>query len=220
MRYLSLLRYSPKVAGDLGDQCRGLVNAIKNDQSLANGTLASEAVADVLVEASKTHTGLREVFNGAASLVPIPRSAPRSPDAMWPSLRIAKAMVDHGLGAEVLVAVERFQRIRPSHTSGQNRPSVDEHIATLRHCLSLHARPNKIILVDDVITKGVTAWACKTVIQEVLPDAEIVTFAAVSTEHPDATLIGPVAIRDAFIRDNRYGPWRPDTKDPATWERP
>lgn len=213
MRYLSLLRYSPRDKSELGVKCQGIVTAIKNDQALAGDTLASEAIAMLLAAQREEHQGLRDVFNGNASLVPVPRSSPRSKDALWPSLRIAQALERHRLGSEVLVAVERHTKIRSSHTSGSNRPSVEEHMATLRNCRPINARPSQIILVDDVITKGATVWACRQVIQESLPDVDVVVFAAVSTERSDATLIGPVAIRDARIIDGPYGPWRPDTKD-------
>jgi len=178
MRYVSLLRYSPKDASELGLQCRGLVTAIKNDQALEGGTLASEAVGMILSELCQDNVGLREVFNGKAALVPIPRSTPRSKDALWPSLRIAEALKRYDLGSEVLIAVERTVNIRSSHGAGRNRPSVAEQVETLRWCLPLTAKPSRIILVDDVITKGTTAWACRQVIQEQVPTAEVVVFAA------------------------------------------
>ncbi|MBI1374554.1 MAG: hypothetical protein GC159_17695 [Phycisphaera sp.] len=217
MRYISLLRYKPRDNSKLGNQCQGIVNAIKNDQALAEGTLASEAIAQVLSQVVKDQTNLQQVFDGKAALIPIPRSARRSKDALWPSLRIANALCKHGLGSEVLIAVERHKNIRSAHTSGRNRPTVDEHLETLRSCLPLNAKPRRIILVDDVITKGATAWACRGVLQDEVPAADIITFAAVSTEHPDATLIGPIAIRDGVIQHGPYGQWRPDTKNPATW---
>lgn len=216
MRYISLFRYEPRASGDLANKCKGIVFAIKNDSAL-DGTPASEAVGRALDQLRRTHNGLSEVFDGSASLVPVPRSAPRSKDALWPSLRIAQSLQRHSLGEEVLIAVERIKNIRASHSSGKDRPSVAEHRETLKCCLPLNAKPQRIVLVDDVITKGATAWACREVILEAVPEAEIVTFAAVSTEHPDATLIGPIAIRDGVIQDGPYGPWRPDTKDPKTW---
>ncbi len=217
MRYVSLLRYKPKDASPLGRKCDGLVKAIKNDWAISDGSPASEVVARVFKKLVDQDEDLQAVFDGTAALMPAPRHAPRNKEALWPALRIAKAMLDHKLGNEVLIGVERHEKIRESHTAGGDRPSVEEHLETLRSCLPMNAKPKRVILVDDVITKGVTAWACREIVLDEIPGAEVVTFAAVSTEHRDATLVGPVAIRDGEIVEGNWGPWRPDTRDPETW---
>jgi len=42
-------------------------------------------------------------------------------------------------------------------------------------------QPQKVLLVDDIVTKGCTLLACSSRVQEAFPDAEIPAFAMLRT---------------------------------------
>lgn len=78
--------------------------------------------------------------------------------------------------------VTRKSIIRKSATAGRGkRPTVTEHYDTLAVERDLFP-PNKITLIDDVITKGSTIFACAKHIHEHFPDAEIQAFAFIRTQ--------------------------------------
>jgi len=114
-------------------------------------------------------------------LVPVPGSAP-SAGAPWAAERLAIALTGVGLAGAVLVCLQRRFAVRKSATafSGE-RPTVREHydsfVATDR---SPH-QPRRILLVDDVVTKGRTLLAAAARLHEAFPDADVRAFALVRT---------------------------------------
>lgn len=61
-----------------------------------------------------------------------------------------------------------------------DRPTVVEHINSIKVKPGIH-QPNRIVLVDDLITSGTTMLGCANVLQKAFPNAEIVGFAAIRT---------------------------------------
>ena len=104
---------------------------------------------------------------------------------MWPAMVIAKKLHEFGYGKDVSPLLERIEVIRKSATAGWgNRPTVQEHYETL----AVNARqiglfqPDKFTLIDDVITKGSTVFACAKHLHESFPEAKIQAFALIRTQ--------------------------------------
>lgn len=121
-------------------------------------------------------------LNPDVTLVPVPRSAPLTAGALWPSEVIANMLKGAGLAGEVLPCIERITAVRKSSSSpASERPLVGVHYESLSVDGQL-LRPEKITLVDDVLTMGRTMFACALRLHESFPDAEIRAFAMIRTQ--------------------------------------
>lgn len=125
-------------------------------------------------------------------LVPVPRSAPRRGEALWPALELCEALRAAGLGCAVEPLRERVRAVRKSALIGRaaDRPSPSEHAASLRATKMLLAA-EAVTLVDDVVTRGSTLLGCA---------------ATVRAAHPRATVRGFAFLRRDDALDDHHAP--------------
>lgn len=120
-------------------------------------------------------------FGPHSVLVPVPGSAPLVKGALWVADRLASALLTEGLGQIVWPGLKRVSAVRKSATApAGERPTVQDHYDSFAIEPSL-APPGRIVLIDDVVTKGRTLLAAATRIQEAFPNADIRAFALVRT---------------------------------------
>ena len=135
-------------------------------------------------------------FGATDVLVPVPGSAPRSAGGVWVADDLAVALVKEGLGR---VAWRGLQRVRAVHKSATaapgTRPSVQRHYESFAVAEPTAGQPaaghppaerplvppERIVLIDDVVTKGRTLLAAATRLHEAFPRAQIRAFALVRT---------------------------------------
>jgi orotate phosphoribosyltransferase-like protein len=78
--------------------------------------------------------------------------------------------------------LHRISAVRKSATATQGcRPSVARHFDSFR-LEPLGIRPRRVVIVDDVITKGRTLLAAAARLREALPDTQIRAFALLRTK--------------------------------------
>jgi hypothetical protein len=129
------------------------------------------------------NTQWTRLFERSAVLVPVPGSSV-PPGPLWAAEQLAFALRGIGLAGSVWTGVNRVHAVRKSATAlNLERPTVKQHydsfaIATER---PNSPRPQRIILIDDVITKGRTLFAAALRLHEALPAADIRAFALVRT---------------------------------------
>jgi len=122
-----------------------------------------------------------EWFDAATILVPVPGSAPQAPGTTSTPVALAQALLSVGLGGRVWTGLRRAVAVPKSATAaGGRRPSVAAHHASfaVEH---LSVAAPKLLLVDDVVTKGRTLVAAASRLQEVHPEAQIGAFALLRT---------------------------------------
>lgn len=126
---------------------------------------------------------LKGTFGPDVTLVPVPRSAPRrTPDTLWPGLSLATALFEHALGRDVQKLLVRTQAVPDAHGSaGGERPTVSTLSGSLRWRGDLGSNLERILLVDDVVTRGTTFLSARDVIQDIQPELEVEGFAAIRT---------------------------------------
>jgi hypothetical protein len=136
---------------------------------------------------------LHGLFGNDVLLVPVPPSAPFPPraleiplkggakDFLWVPLRICEAMVAAGLASTFAPLLERVRRVpRSSAVRAEERPRPGEHYESLAVKRRLVDRP-RLLLADDVVTRGATLLASATRLREAYPETEIRGFALVRT---------------------------------------
>jgi hypothetical protein len=121
------------------------------------------------------------LFGPDVVLLPVPRAAPRVNVDSWVAQRLAVAFQQTGLGCAVWTGLQRKHSVRKSATAvGGARPSVWEHYESLALEPSITA-VRRLVLIDDVVTKGRTLLAAAMRVREALPGAEVRAFALLRT---------------------------------------
>lgn len=124
---------------------------------------------------------LSETLGPSFDLVPVPRSSPLVPGALWPAEVIANAVLGAGFGHRVLPCVSRKYAVAKSAFMPRGeRPTVVQHFDSMEVERDLLA-PERITLVDDVISRGRTMYAAAQRLHQAFPRAEIVCFALIRT---------------------------------------
>ncbi|MGB6603313.1 MAG: hypothetical protein WA747_05350 [Steroidobacteraceae bacterium] len=134
-----------------------------------------------MIELADRHGWFRSVFAGAPILVPVPGSG-CSGNGSWPAAHLAVTLKEFGLARAMSVALRRQFAIRKSsQASAGMRPTVEEHYRSFVGSAGSADRPEKVILIDDVITKGRTLFAAAARLRTILPHTEVRGFALLRT---------------------------------------
>lgn len=175
LAFSSCYVYSPRASGAACEASRQLCERVKASDP---GWLPR--YAGFVYRASLCDPQLANLFGGAAVLVPVPGSAPGRLTG-WPASQLAFALREVGLAQQVWKGLRRDSAVTKSATArASERPTVREHFESLsveRPILAVQ----KILLVDDVITRGRTLLAAAARLQVRFPHADIRAFALIRT---------------------------------------
>jgi len=155
-------------------------------------TYAAEVHRQVL-----RNEGWARLFGKTTVLVPVPGSSisPEAPPrhepphvrvapTPWIAERLGCVLQGIGLGGSVWTGLRRVLPVRKSATAlNADRPTVRQHYDSFAITTELpHPRlAERLVLVDDVITKGRTIFAAALRLHEAFPNADIRAFALVRT---------------------------------------
>lgn len=175
--YATFSNYSPRGTSELSRRSQRIKDAVK----AANSHTIQSSFRYFDAQEVDTNS-FRQFLGNNETLVPVPRSSPLQEGSLWPSLVIAEIFMEGGYGGVILPCVSRITAVRKSSTAGRgNRPTVTEHYESLSVDSSLF-QPTSVTLVDDVLTKGSTVFACAMRLHEAFPEAEIRAFAMIRTQ--------------------------------------
>jgi predicted amidophosphoribosyltransferase len=126
---------------------------------------------------------LAEFFRAIDVLIPIPASEPSRSNRDYLPDRLAAAFVAEGLASSAWMGLLRVRAVAKSGTAAPGRrPTV------LAHYDSMSVVPGsdlpgdaRLLLIDDVVTKGRTLLAAAMRLHEAFPQAHITAFALLRT---------------------------------------
>lgn len=198
IRFFSFLSYTP------GVHEVDLMRSLKYDKRIRVADGVEQDTTEILVQwlpENISDNVLSDIFPQSAVLVPVPPSSKIVAGGLWVPFRIANAIIRKGYGRRVGVLLNREYSVRKSATSA-NRPTAQE----LYDSLSLSRLElddySRIVLVDDVITRGANSLAAVSRLHEAFPDSDISCFAMLRTisnryefVHKIAPVFGTVSLR-------------------------
>jgi hypothetical protein len=175
LTFASCYIYSPRARGWLAQASRQLCDRVKSSDPLW-----LPRYAGFVYRSSLEDRQLAELFAADAVLVPVPGSA-RSGAAPWAAFRLAVALSEVGFALRIWTGLRRRYPVTKSATApSAGRPTVYQHydsFAAVPPANPVH----RIILIDDVITKGRTLLAAAARLRSELPLADIRGFALIRT---------------------------------------
>lgn len=123
-----------------------------------------------------------DLFGPDTALMPVPGSTPRKDEnTLWVSERICDALLAEGLANAVMPNARRVRQVpKSAYQTFGNRPNAQTHYESIAVEAEL-MNPARILLVDDIVTKGSTLLGCASRASESYPEATIRTFAMVRT---------------------------------------
>lgn len=144
-----------------------------------------------------------DFFSRGAVLIPVPGSPLTKPDTMWAPKMLAESLVAVGLGSSVATCISRVAYVPKSATSSpMDRPMPAKHCETMA-ITPMVTEPTKILLVDDVVTRGATFLGAAGRVAGLYPNADIRAFAAMRTvsnsnefNHVMDPRIGTITLKD------------------------
>jgi predicted amidophosphoribosyltransferase len=174
--FASCYVYSPRAAGWVAQSSRLMCERVK-----ASDPLWLARYAACVYRRSLQDARLGDFFGRGAALVPVPGSA-RTEDAPWTALALAIALSEVGFALPVWIGLRRRYGVTKSATAPTTaRPSVYEHYDSFAAVPAI-VPIQRVVLIDDVITKGRTLLAAAARLRSVLPDAYIRAFALIRTQ--------------------------------------
>lgn len=120
-------------------------------------------------------------FPATAMLVPVPGSKPSAWGSATATGRLARALLEKGLGQGIWFGLRRVSAVRKSATAPPGaRPTVRNHYDTMA-LGEIDGPGMSLVLIDDVVTKGRTLLAAALRLREVFPTADVRAFALLRT---------------------------------------
>jgi len=174
--FASCYVYAPRGAGMVSAGARVLCQRLKESDPSWLPRYARQ-----VVELCARDRRFRELFAREAWLIPVPGCTPALPESTV-AYRLAIALHSLGLARGVWPGIARRVAVTKSATATTGeRPTVRQHYESFAIGRMPRPPPARIILVDDVITKGRTLFAAAARLRGESSHTDIRAFALVRT---------------------------------------
>lgn len=193
VRFASFADYSSRGTTAPSDSSRKLCGALK----AGNSNVLTSLVTRLGEPAAEP---IRPFLADDRVLVPVPGSGRTQAGNLWVPLLVCEALRGAGFGREVQKLVTRERAVpKSAFAAPGERPTVQTHYDSFAVHTDLYV-PQKITLVDDVLTKGSTTMGAYRRLRDAFPQSDIAVFAVFRTCNLQAEIASVVAPRVGQLR--------------------
>jgi hypothetical protein len=181
LEFGALLTYAPHGDSPETRRSKDVMFVLKRDGYVGEPKiLMSEWIAQT-IQRRMTELPFASFFQSNTILVPTPKSSLMKPDSLWVPERIATALVRAGIGKGVALCLVRDKAVpKAAFCAPSDRPTAAQHYESMSVQGSL-SKPDEILLIDDVVTRGATLLGAANRLAQVFPHSHIRAFAAMRT---------------------------------------
>jgi hypothetical protein len=177
VRFGSCFVYSPNGAGENARYSRSVCLRVKT----SDVEWLPRYVGSVFdhCEAGQALVGF---FSSETVLVPVPTYLRCTQRRAWGAACLASCLKEAGIPGTVWRGLHRIDAVPKSSTAcGPKRPSVATHYESLGVARAPERVPERLLLIDDVVSSGRTLLACWMRLRERFPQTPIAAFALIRT---------------------------------------
>ena len=181
LEFGALLTYAPRGNTSKTLHSKNVMLALKRDQFVGTPPiLMSQWVANA-VKQKMAELPFVSFFKPNTILVPAPKSSLMQPNTLWVPERIATALVSVGIGKQVASCLIRSKAVpKVALSSPSERPTAERQYESIT-VQGILCKPDEIVLIDDVVTRGATLLGCANRLVDAFPECRIRAFAAMRT---------------------------------------
>jgi hypothetical protein len=168
---------------DIRNKARTIMYYLKQDKSIGQPPLVFSKFISKKIYNNFDKLPFKNFFGKEVFLIPVPGSSLMKKGDLWVPENLTQSFQEQGLGIS-FPCLERKRKVPKSAFCKSNeRPEPEEHYNSIEvKSLMKHMyEPLRIILVDDIITRGSTMLGCINLLEEVFPKADIKGFAIMRT---------------------------------------
>ena len=214
LEYSSIFTYTPRPSSGDQQRLKEMENSrnwtiwLKQDKMVGlkgfNGQIPMSRYVAEIMRRNFDDLPFSDFFTSSTVLIPVPRSTPLPPDALWVPNRLAFEIHKIGIGASVSPCITRTVAVsKSSQSTPADRPLPQTHFDSTS-ALKCPKGLEEVVLVDDVITRGSTALGVANRLLEAFPDVTVRAFSAIRTissawqfEKWYKPIKGEISLRDA-----------------------
>ena len=124
--YASFFAYTPILKFDDAKHAKDATMALKREEARPNGICQSQHLVSLMSQKLENYNF--DFFKNKPVLVPVPKSSPIRTGDLWVPQRIAKNMVQEGLGRAVQPCLKRCTAVlKSAYSHPSDRPDARKH---------------------------------------------------------------------------------------------